>query len=161
MAVAGEVTGGEELQRALGKLPGNVPYLVINYGLLGAAKQAERLAKKGDAYFTDRTGALRKSIKAKQEQKRYGWNNSTKQHAGVYRFVSYKIGGAGAMHANQVELGNRFMKARAPIRRSVDDAENQMLDAALKAAQRRFNILIKNIENDKLRRETEKAAIGQ
>lgn len=73
-----------------------------------AMKVVERRARTPGKYFNDRTGAARSSIKARRTTDNPG--------------ATISIGGSNRTnHGVFVEIGTRFMKARAPLRRAFYD----------------------------------------
>jgi len=131
------------IEQSLKALPGALPDRVIQAGLAAAARVAAKHAQKPDFAFTDRSGRLRASIKARSVTKKF-------KRAGTVRFASLKFGGPGARQSNLIELGSKKAKARAPLGRAVNETEAAALHEMLKVMDRRLRKLGKDSRDGKL-----------
>jgi len=146
----------EQLKRNVQALPGAVPDLIVQRGLIAAARVAAKDAKQKGKYFNDRTGAARKSIRAGSASRnvRRGANKGKRLY-----YASLKIGKAGAKHGSLLELGTKDMKARAPIRQAMHETLPQAWRAAAAAMKKAMDKLDMDLKSGKVAKTFVRAAL--
>lgn len=146
----------EQLRKNVAALPGAVPDLIVQRGLIAAARVAAKRAKQPGEYFQDRTGAARKSIRAGGASRnvKRGANKGQRQY-----FASLKIGKAGAKHGSLLELGTSTMKARAPIRQAMHETLSQAWRESIVAMQKAFGKLNAGLKSGKVAKSYVRAAL--
>jgi len=127
-----------QLERALRALPGALPNRVVQHGLKAAADTARVKAKSPGFAFNDRTGLARRSIRSRAVTKRYS-KHSLRQGKAVYATLG--IGSSSAWYGRLLELGTSRAKARAPVRRAVEESVGEMWRAATTAMRRKMGAL--------------------
>lgn len=144
----------KEVQRNIEALPGVLPDRVIQFGLKAAADVAKQRAQQPGFAFNDRTGMARKSI-------RTGVATRKVRNRGTTRLAKLSIGKTGARHGVLLEVGTDSMKARTPIRRSVEETISQAWRACVVAMKKRFTKLEDDAKKGKITKADLKAALTQ
>lgn len=136
-----------QLRKNVQALPGAVPDIIVQKGLIQAARVAAKRAKQPGFAFDDRTGAARKSIRAGSASRnvKRGANKGQRLY-----YASLKIGKAGAKHGSLLELGTKTMKARAPIRQAMHETLPQAWRASIAAMQKAFGKLNADLKSGKV-----------
>ena len=133
MEIQIRTSDSEELIRKIERvLPGLVARRVIGDGMLAAAKAARDSARQTGA-FTDRTGRLRRSIRASRR--------SVKAYSSVGRTLTtiaggaaqLRAGGRGARQAHLIESGTVKARKRPYIGPAVEGSAGILLQVASRA----------------------------
>ena len=115
----------ENARRIFDELPTTYQKGVIRPTVLAIAREIRKAARKS-ASFTDRSGRLRKSIRAR------AYKSSSRLPVAAY----VEAGGAGARQAHLVESGHRGPKPAPP---------HPFLEPAVQAAQQRASQIIRTV----------------
>ncbi len=128
-----DFVGLEETARAVEALPGLLGTHVYGEGMLAAARVVRNHAR-GTAAFTDKTGALRKSIRARRQASKIHTSRGERRVPGSAAQVV--AGGPGARQAYIIEVGRMpgpgypGARARPFLEPALINTTSQQLQAA-------------------------------
>ena len=157
MEMQADFTGIDEVLKAISALPGLVGQEVYGAGMLAAAKTVATEAR-STAAFSDRTGALRGSIRARSRSSRVHTSRGLRKIPGSAAQVV--AGGEGANQAFIIEHGRApgpgypGMPARPYLEPALVSTTSQQLSVAGAAMQRKFGALTVKITSGKATRRT-------
>lgn len=125
----------EQLRKNVQSLPPAVSDILVQRGLLDAARATAKYAKTPGFAFDDRTGAARKSIRASPARRNVRLKGGGRK---TILYVALKIGKAGAKHGSLLEVGTEHAKARAPLRKALDATLSTSWRKAVDGMQRAY-----------------------
>jgi len=146
----------DQLRKNVQALPAAVEDIIIQRGLMEAARETAKYARTPGFAFQDRTGAARKSIRASPARRvvRKGRNKGK-----VTLYAALKIGKAGAKHGSLLEVGTEHAKARAPLRKALDATLSTSWATAIKGMTRAYDKLKADLKTGKVSKTYLRAAL--
>jgi len=153
MAVIADVTPSQSqvaefVKKMRQEVPGKVPDRIIAVAALAGARVAAKRASTPGYRFTDKSGRLRKTIKAVRGKVKKGSR---------FVFAAVEMGGEDARQAVLIEFGTVKMKARAPLLNAIDETENQRRAEFFRVANRELRKVAKEFKSGKIRPVTRRA----
>jgi len=147
------------LKRVLEKqFVGKLPDRILDAAVLAAARVVAKHARRPNYRFRDRTGQLRKTIKARRIRR--GGKRGTRKGGGsgvAYTIAAVSIGGEGARQGALIELGTHKMKGRTPIQSAIEETVEAQRSALARVGEREMRKAIAELNSGALRSTTRRA----
>lgn len=151
--LTGEIAKLEKVLRR--QFTGALPQRILDSSLTAAARVVVKQAKRPDYAFSDRTGKLRRTIKAVKFR---GRGSRRGGGTGVsYTPAGIAIGGEGARQGVLIELGTEKARARAPLRRAIAETGSEQVQAMRRKGNDEMAKYVRELNSGVLRPTTRRA----
>jgi len=140
-----------KLRKYLSELEGKLGDRIFSRALVAGARVIAKRAKTPNYRFRDRSGRLRKTIKAARSKgARNVWTT----------FAVVKMGGPGARQAYLIEMGHSRAKGRTPLMSARDETREQQLAVIKEMAVKEERKAVDELKSGRIRRATARALAG-